>query len=178
MKYSRFSIIPLLTAFYLIFFIGASCTDTAVQEDIGFMVDGQTVVFNKGLTASDDKPFAVYETDGGSTYIYAGMESVSDTSNLPDDYLMIRIFANETGSWQVQAAFMTVWYYRDGVRYWSYQTGNVSVTITQYGEVGEDVEGSFHATVSDGDGTSFEITDGYFKVTRLPDDSVASLPTA
>jgi hypothetical protein len=81
----------------------------------------------------------------------------------------------ETGTWQILAAFLDVRYYQDGIRYMAYQTGDTTtLTITKYGDVGDTIEGTFSSLVSDdGDTTTIQITDGHFKVRRLPDDSVS-----
>jgi hypothetical protein len=137
--------------------------------------DGQLVTFNNGLTTVNDEPFAVQDTVQGTTYIYAGSEGVSDTLNLPDDYLLIRVFTTGTGSWHLLANILTVWYSVDDTQYGVFVDGDTTtITITKYGEVGETIEGTFSSIVRD-NGNTIEITDGQFRVKRVADDSVTFL---
>ena len=173
MKHIRFLFVLPLIIFVSLFIIGGSCTDTSPQNDVTFTIDGQPVTFNKGITVSDDESFAVQDTVQGATYIYASSESASDTSNLPDNYILIRVLATGTGSWQLLVlATLAVMYYEDGVQYIAITPGDTTtITITKYGDVGDTIEGTFSSKVRD-NGNTIEITDGQFKVKRLPDDSV------
>ena len=173
MKSIRFLFVLPLIIFTSLFFIGGSCTDTSLQNDVTFTADGQPVTFDKGILYSDDEPFAVQDTVVNATYIYASSESASDTLNLPDNYILIRVLITDTGSWQLLAAvILAVWYYEDGVQYIAITPGDTTtITITKYGDVGDTIEGTFSSKVRD-NGNTIEITDGQFKVKRLPDDSV------
>ncbi len=98
MKSIRFLFVLPLIIFTSLFFIGGSCTDTSLQNDVTLTADGQPVTFDKGILGSDDEPFAVQDTVVNATYIYAGSESASDTLNLPDNYILIRVLTTDTGS--------------------------------------------------------------------------------
>ena len=173
MKYIRFLFVLSLIIFTSLFFIGGSCTDTSIQNDVVFTVDGQPVTFDKGILDSEDEPFAVQDTILGYTYIYASPESASDILNLPDNYILIRVLTTDTGSWQLAAVvILAVMYYEDGVQYIAITPGDTTtITITKYGDVGDTIEGTFSSQVRD-NGNTIEITDGQFKVKRVADDSV------
>jgi hypothetical protein len=172
MKHIRFLLALPLLMFISLFIVGGSCTDTSPQYYVTFSADGQSVTFDKGITVTDDEAFVVQDYAQGATYIYAGSESVSDTSNLPDNYILIRVFTTDTGTWQLLASILTVWYYVDGTEYGAFVDGDTTtVTITKYGEVGDTIEGTFSSKVRD-NGNTIEITDGQFRVKRVADDSV------
>jgi len=173
MKHIGFLFVLPLIIFASLFIIGGSCTDTSPQDDFVLTIDGEPITFDKGITDSDDEPFAVQNTVLGVTYIYASPESASDTLNLPDNYILIHVLTTDTGSWQLAAVvILAVMYYEDGVQYIAITPGDTTtVTITKYGDVGDTIEGTFSSKVRD-NGNTIEITDGQFKVKRLPDDSV------
>ena len=65
----------------------------------------------------------------GATYIYSGSEVVSDNLNLPNNYLLIRVFTTDSGFWKLLASILTVWYAVDGTQYGSFIAGDTT-TIT------------------------------------------------
>jgi hypothetical protein len=145
---------------------------------IKFKADGIEKMFELGLTEVEVHAFG--EVIGGMTLLLATPETYpnigSETENKPNNWIGIVIAGTDPGTYTWGIDFVDLNYTVELCEYFPQSEG--TVTITSFGDVGEEITGTFSATVvfeySPGDPPAdleILLTDGEFKVKRIPDDS-------
>ncbi len=137
---------------------------------ISFKVNGSSVSYEHSFLDSGfgDNPFGAGDVVGAgiidATTLFAQPVSTYLSSDQPDDYVFIDFedLTNADGSFN-EATNGDIEYQKNGN---TYDTEAFSLIITEYGEVGELIKGTFTATVSYG-GETNEITAGLINVVRL-----------
>ena len=157
--------------FISIFMVVSSCETDSNGDSyyISFDIGDEVSKFTLGLTEVEEHAWVseINEQPTVDLYFFA-TPTVETGLTEPDNYMwfIIRnIDAGETGSYST----VDVYYGQDGIYYFDTQA---SVDINIYGAVGETLEGTFSATVTDG-GPSIEITNGKFRTIRTADNTYA-----
>ena len=153
-------------------FMSVSSCETDNNGDsyyISFNFGDEAFTFTLGLTEVEEHAWVseINEQPAVELYFFAA-PTVETGDTEPDDYMwfIIRdIEAGETGGYST----VDVYYRQDGVTYFD---TIATVNIAVYGAVGETLEGTFSATVTDG-GPSIEITNGTFRTIRTADNTYA-----
>jgi hypothetical protein len=138
-----------------------------------FKADGESKLYDKGLSDFDGDPCGNYVT--GGTQIVAGSVAIALAKGPSDEIFMIAFGGKESSD---EAYFQ----YLDesGGFYACPGPGVCSVTITSYGDEGGVIEGEFSGTVEEEiplglmtskQAPSIDITEGKFRIKRLDDDS-------
>jgi len=128
------------------------------------MFDGTPVELTEGPVEYENVPAATFLTGDGVTAMGAVSQGVS-IGELPVSFILVGV-AGEPQLQTYDMPFEAVVEYYAGTVYYTEVSG--SVTVTAAGGVGGVVEGTFYATVEDG--AMHSVTDGKFRVKRLPDD--------
>jgi len=146
--------------------------DDSAAKGISFKLDGISVSYGHSFLEPEygDEPFGNCDDTGNGvditddSIIFAQPVATYLSNGQPDAYVIL-IFENVTNS---SGAFLSATngefdYRKDGN---SYDVEAFSLTITEFGAIGESIKGTFTATVSYG-GVTNEITDGVIDVVRI-----------
>ena len=160
-----------------LFFFAGSCSDNGSNGGsiyyIKFKADGVEKVFDLGLTDVEENAFG--EVLGGSmTLLFGTPETFAnlDAGN-PNNFVGITLLGTEAGSYDDDTGLDSFNY---TVEQAEYQPSSSELTITSFGAEGGDIVGTFSATVQWASGEPASdpeilITEGEFKVKRIPNDS-------
>ena len=162
MKTLKLIITAVCVSILALFLLGAECgvpVETGYSLPpyyIMFKVDGVSKIFDKGFTDFESNAFAGM-SGGTQTAFFATAEVISSFDNRMN---YIEIFLNGISEGAYSDAVID--YHEEGILY---LTNTGSLTITKYEDVGGVIEGTFSGTVE-----GKVITEGKFKVKRLPND--------
>ena len=131
---------------------------------IKFKLDGVDENFDKGFTNYESRPFG-NEGSGSYTAITATPDDETGET-VPDSYIWIDFDGVDTDTYPITFPneALTINLRIGGVTAYS---SNVTLQVTVYGAVGETIEGTFSGLLDDGS----IITEGEFKVVRVPDNT-------
>lgn len=169
MKLNRIMFIVIMSLLVAAFFF--SCTtegDQLPEYYVLFYVDGELFVFDMGYSEFEDSAYASQieqDPDYYVTRITAAPEDLADKTWSESTYIAVQADGITTGT-----------YISDGyVLYKIPGSGNTdyecTVTLTEYGEVGGIIAGTFSTSSA-----SFPVSDGEFRVIRAADDSYILWP--
>jgi len=136
---------------------------------VSFLLDGNPIEMAEGILEYDNVPFATYSPSDVETLIGATPVGVS-IDDTPTSYVVVYVYdAPGPGTYTFALGELELQYVTPGLEIW---LEDGSVTITSAGGVGGAIEGTFEGTLSDLDEapTYYEVTEGRFRVKRLPDD--------
>ena len=147
---------------------------------ISFTMDGTNYSFTKGYDDINGLPEGSYDGDlaDPDTFFAAVPE---DATNNTDSYVIINVFGGEEGSYEEKSTDspgnVMVYVKINGEVVSENDDGGdlFSLEITQEAEaIGDAYVGTFEGTVSTDDSpkSTYEITNGYFKVERIADGSL------
>ena len=143
-----------------LFLLGAACgvpVDTSDSYYIKFKLDGEPKCFDKGLTDIESNAFANKYLENNTNFF-----ATSDEYANSDDWTnCIEIFLEGVLEGEYSDAGI---FYKDEETWDDISTN--SLTITKYEDVGGVIEGTFSGT-----GGGKVITEGVFKVKRIPNDT-------
>ena len=144
-----------------LFLLGAECgvpVDSLPPYYIMFKLDGESKIFDKGYTDIESNAFA--NKVGGNSTLFCATSDVLSSSDTKTNFIEISL----NGFFEGEYSNENIYYFDN--------EGNVSliftnsIKITKY----EDVSGVIEATFS-GTGDGKVITEGVFKVKRIPNDT-------
>ena len=146
----------------------SSCGSTGLPDYyILFTIDGQEYVYAFGVSDIEAKAYAVY--DGiEETRFYATDDKSASSTNEPDNYIIISFLGDGPVDYVYGINPMYISFYTvDGY----YAIVAATLTVTQYGDVGGSIEGTFTATVeATFNGTeTINLEDGKFRIIRIAD---------
>ena len=136
--------------------------DSGPKYFISFTEGSSEVTFSDGFTETDGYPVASFDTTDSESSIYAADGELSYSAWPPDDGIMLSGFSGKiAGTDTVDIA-----YYKDGTAY----VGTVSMTISEYGDEGEEVTGTFATCTVTAGSDSITLSDGSFTVYNSGDE--------
>ena len=169
MKFTQFIVLLILASLVAAFFI--SCTNEGDQLPefyVLFYVDGERFVFDMGHSDYENSAFASQieqDPDDYITRIYAAPENLAGKLWSESTYIEVQAHGTTTGTYIDS----------DHVQYLVSGTPNLiqecTITISEYGDVGGIIAGTFSSTSG-----SLLISDGEFRVVRAADGSSISFP--
>jgi hypothetical protein len=169
-----FVIIVLLLAGSL-FYIASSCDSGGGGESyyIYAKIDGTVYDWKLGTTDIEPGAFGTYVTpgEGGpAVIILATPETIDSSEGEPDNYAFFSIVLTSAPP----AIYDTIpddfdeAFYKINGTYWDFT--DITLEITEYGEVGGVIAGTFSGTIDDSS-TTMDVTEGSFNVKRIADDT-------
>jgi hypothetical protein len=167
-----FVVIVLLLAGSL-FYIASNCDGDGETYFIYAKLDGTVYDWTLGTTDIEPNALGTYitpaDSDPGGVYLFATPET-TDSSTEPANYAWFSIVFNSTPP----AIYNTIpddfdeAYYMINNTEWDFI--DITLEITEYGDVGGVIAGTFSGTVTDGSDT-MDVTEGSFSVKRVADDT-------
>ena len=143
-------------------FIFTGCpTATTDTYYIKFKLDGEPKCFDKGYTNYESNPFG-NELDVATT-LYATPDDETGAEE-PDNYIQIYFYGLDTDTYPATFPGVLILVRTGGV---SAFHSDCTLQVTSYGTVGGTIEGTFSGLLDDGS----IITDGNFRVLRIPDST-------
>jgi hypothetical protein len=159
-----------------LFFLASSCPNDEGDYYIKFKADGVQKEFRLGLTDYESNALGMVSPIDSSIILFATPETWTNLTSNPANFVGIIIFGTAPGTYTI--ADLDINYTVEQAEY--FPVTEASVTITNIGAVGEEITGTFSATVEynppDGgvppSDLEIIITDGEFKVKRISDDAI------
>ena len=159
-----------------LFFFASSCPNDGPSYYIKFKADGVEKVFDLGMTNYENNAFGMVWAVDNVTLLVATPETWANLTSNADNFIGIVISGTAPGTYIYGDGLLDLNYTVDQAEYFPVSEG--SVTITKFGAVGEEITGTFSATVEfnsspnpDPSDLIILLTEGEFKVKRITDDA-------
>jgi hypothetical protein len=139
---------------------------------IKFKVDGEGKIWDKGYTDYESNAFGSLYPGEGRIRLVATPDAVASTDDI-DNYIWFRITGISAGTYPNTEVL--IWFKEDGgVEYTNnVGVGDMTVIITEFGEIGGVIKGTFSGTLDETDSVGpITITEGEFEVLRAENDLI------
>ena len=136
---------------------------------VEFTLDGTDYIFTKAYDNPETVAEGCMDDDATKTTIMA------ENEDNPDQYVEITIPGINTGTFHDILGRSCFHFRRGNSDYFNDDNDTAddfTIQITEYGEVGGIIRGTFSGTVEDAAETEYQVTDGYFEVIRRADGAI------
>jgi len=163
----RLRIIYVLVISLMLFGFSISC-DNGGSYYINALLDDTAYEWKLGFTVLAGDAFGFVRTGSPDTTTLIATPDVETGVSQPENYVEIRFEGNTIGTYATSDIIIAL-YHINGVD-WLFT--DITVVVTTFEDVGGVITGTFSGTIDEEETTNtMTVTDGQFRVIRVPDDS-------